>query len=176
VRRFLPGAVLVGLLTIISALPALAAAAPAYMPPNDAALVKALIGRGEIPRAASRERRLAMLQAYLTEKLGSRPEDRVTTGRALGDIALRGRSRDTMQSYYLEMPKGAYRVTGQIEDRVQVPYPEAWYGRDDADGHGNPTRPSWRVAADAVKALKITAMDARGLTLKVHGADEVDEQ
>jgi len=248
VKRILPGAALVGLLAIVFAPPALAAAAPAYMPPNDAAIMKALTARGEIPRAASRERRVAMLQAYLAEKLGSKPEDRVTTGRALGDIALRGRtpwgraialkpgvmtdnalvilvefsptdyvspgfpgvfpggplhgkipapppgdnrtfwpgpgdkgfgaqhyqrmlfgttypiydkngklrgrSRDTMQSYYLEMSKGAYKVTGQIKDWVQAPYPEAWYGRNDADGHGNPTGPSWRVAVDAVKALQ----------------------
>jgi immune inhibitor A len=65
----------------------------------------------------------------------------------------RGASTDTMQNYYLEMSKGAYKVTGQIADWVKLPYPEAWYGRDDADGQGNMTGPSWRLAVDAVKAL-----------------------
>jgi immune inhibitor A len=67
---------------------------------------------------------------------------------------LRGTSADTMQNYYLEMSKGAYQVTGQISDWVRVPYPEAWYGRDDADGNGNATGPEWRIAVDAVKALQ----------------------
>ena len=67
---------------------------------------------------------------------------------------LRGYSHDTMKSYYQEMSKGAYKVTGQIHNWVTVPYPESWYGRDTADGTDDYTGPVWRVVEDAVDALK----------------------
>jgi immune inhibitor A len=247
-RSTLLGAAVTGLLTIMLTVPALAAAAPSYVPPNDAAIIQALMARGEIPRTASHERQLAVLHAYVQKQLGAKPEDRSSTNRSTGDIALRGRtpwgraialkpgvmtdnalvilvefdpedyispdfpgvfpggplrgeipapapgdntsfwpgpgdkgsgvqhyrqmlfgtqfpiydqngklrgrSSDTMQRYYLEMSKGTYKVTGQVKDWVRLPYPEAWYGRDDADGDGHATGPSWRVATDAVKALE----------------------
>ena len=73
---------------------------------------------------------------------------------------LRGSSRDTMQSYYLEMSKGTYKVDGQVSAWVQLPYPEAWYGRDVATGGvDDSTGPIWRVALDAVKALEAADPD-----------------
>jgi immune inhibitor A len=66
---------------------------------------------------------------------------------------LRGTSTQTMQDYYLEMSKGAYKVTGQIHDWVTVPYPESWYGRDSVNTDDY-TGPVWRVVEDAVDALK----------------------
>jgi immune inhibitor A len=66
---------------------------------------------------------------------------------------LRGTSRQTMQSFYLEMSKDTYKVTGKIHDWVTVPYPESWYGRDGA-GIDDYSGSVWRVVEDAVDALK----------------------
>ncbi len=252
-RKVLPGAVIIGVFMALLTLPALAAAGPAYVPPNEAALMQALIKSGRIPRAASPADQEAMLNAYLRQELGSKPEDRVGAGRIASDVALRGRtswgraialdpgvttdnalvilvefdtedytspdfpdvfpggplhgeipapppgdnttfwpgpgdkgfgtthyqqmlfgasfpiydesgklrgtSSETMRNHYLEMSKGTYKLTGQIKDWVKVPYPEAWYGRDDADGNGHPAVPAWQVALDAVKAFQAADPD-----------------
>ena len=219
------------------------------MPPSDVLLVKALKARGTIPITATKAEQQRILQVYLRDKLGAKPEDRSLTNRAYDGLALRGRtpwgraialdpsvtvdntlvllvefdpsdytpssgdfagetfqggplhgqipapvagdnttfwpgpgdkgfgtshyqqmlfgnrfpvydkagklrgySEDTMKDYYLEMSKGAYKVTGQIKDWVQVPYPESWYGRDDGY-HDDYTGDVWRVVQDAVDAL-----------------------
>jgi immune inhibitor A len=248
-RRILLGTALICLFATMLALPALASAGVGRMPPNDVAILKALIARGRIPMTATSRQKADFLQSYLQRRLGSKPEDLSATGRNLGDLTLRGRtpwgraialkpgvmvdnalvilvefnpsdytdpnfpgevfpggplhgqipapaagdnssfwpgpgdkgfgtqhyqqmlfgkqfpiydkngklrgtSTDTMQKFYLEMSKGTYKVTGQIKNWVQVPYPESWYGRDSANGTDDYTGQVWRVVKDAVDALK----------------------
>ena len=91
-RKILPGATVIGLFMILPVLPAFAAAGPAYAPPNEGALLGALIKNGRIPRATPREQQLAMLQAYLGNKLGAKPDDDVLAAPRAGTPALSGRT------------------------------------------------------------------------------------
>ena len=249
-RKIVLGAALGALLILFLAVPALAAAGPAAVPPSDVLLVKALKARGIIPKTATKTMQAQILQAYIQDKLGAKPEDRSLSGRTYDGITLRGRTpwgraialdpsvtvdnmlvilvefnpadyvpssgpfsgetfeggplhgeipaptagdnatywpgpgnkgfgtshyqqmlfgdhfpvydkagklrgttQSTMKNYYLEMSKGTYKVTGQIKNWVQVPYPESWYGRDSV-GTDDYTGDVWRVVKDAVNALK----------------------
>jgi immune inhibitor A len=62
----------------IAAAPALAG--PAHMPPNEAAIIKALKHRGVIPHRANKVQIASILQQYLQRKLGAKPEDHANLG------------------------------------------------------------------------------------------------
>ena len=248
-RKILFGVVLVALLTLIIATPALADGAPLRCPPNEVALMKVLKQRGIIPRDASQADATEITRAYVRDVLGGVPEDRPNWGNGAldqkprgnrtpwgrtiartpgpfidnalvilaqfstasysdaghpewgtfpggpthglipapkaGDNStfwpgpgekgfgaahyqkmlfgtsypvydaagkLRGTSSDTMRNYFLQMSKGQYTVGGDIATWVTLPYPEAYYGRNDVSGD-DLTGPAWRVARDAVIAL-----------------------
>ena len=91
-RRILPGVALGALLILMLAAPALAAAGPSPMPPSGVLLVRALKARGVIPRTATAAQQQSILETYLRDKLGSKPEDRPLTNRTYDGITLRGRT------------------------------------------------------------------------------------
>jgi immune inhibitor A len=98
----------------------------------------------------------------ITERV--RPDLRGPDGRRGIDI-----SGYTMKNMYEEMSKGAYTISGETPDWVQVPHSEAWYAADtcflndegeleagriqDMNGHPDNPKGAGQLAIDAVNAL-----------------------
>jgi immune inhibitor A len=66
----------------------------------------------------------------------------------------------TMRNMYLEMSKGAYDLTGDVVDWVQLPHSEAWYAADPCEagrasdiGHPDNPRDVTQMVVDAVNAI-----------------------
>lgn len=60
----------------------------------------------------------------------------------------------TATNYFLEQSRGAYKLTGTVVDWVSLPVSEGEYGANTPDGEDGARGPVWRVARDAVAALK----------------------
>lgn len=72
----------------------------------------------------------------------------------------------TMRNMYLEMSKGAYEITGDVVDWIQLPHSEAWYAADSCEagnasmvGHPDNPRDVSQMIVDAVDALAAAQPD-----------------